>query len=328
MRRPSRATIGAFCPPHGQNAPHGRHAVRSTTSLPSRGSPSPPPPRRADARRAATAAAARSLSPCCASRRDPGDRGEQGVRGRPRRPTRGGARSSTWRWMSGSTQGLRCERRREQRRRVEPSRRESPVISSSRPTSRSCSSAMSGHSARAPARRRAAGSARPRRVGLEERHLERRDHRARRTASRRASRAQLAEVASLSAVPAPYQDGSSSRFCVHAKTHGIARSASTPPAPPARDGGREPMLSSRQLGDRRRLREEAQEVVVLVDQRRGSASRERVGQRAGLIAVRAGAGGSGRRVGGQQHRRGRLLQRAQRQLRVRRSARTPSRPAR
>jgi hypothetical protein len=45
-----------------------------------------------------------------------------------------------------------------------------------------------------------------------------------------------------SAVPAPYHDGSSSRFCVHANTHGIARSDSTP-ATPLREGGREPMLS-------------------------------------------------------------------------------------
>ena len=49
--------------------------------------------------------------------------------------------------------------------------------------------------------------------------------------------------ASANAVPAPYQDGSSTRFCVHANTHGIARSASTPAEIPARDGGREPMFS-------------------------------------------------------------------------------------
>jgi hypothetical protein len=46
-----------------------------------------------------------------------------------------------------------------------------------------------------------------------------------------------------SASPAPYQDGSSSRFCVHANTHGIARSAAMSPTAP-REGGREPRLSS------------------------------------------------------------------------------------
>ena len=69
-----------------------------------------------------------------------------------------------------------------------------------------------------------------------------------------------------SAVPAPYQDGSSRRFCVHANTHGIARSDSTS-LDLRRDGGREPMLSWRQLGDRRDLGEEAQELRVVVDER-------------------------------------------------------------
>jgi hypothetical protein len=50
--------------------------------------------------------------------------------------------------------------------------------------------------------------------------------------------------ASPSAVPAPYQEGSSSRFCVQAKTHGIARSPSMPASPPGRRGGREPIASS------------------------------------------------------------------------------------
>ena len=43
-------------------------------------------------------------------------------------------------------------------------------------------------------------------------------------------------------MPAPYQDGSSRRFCVHANTHGIARSDSTS-LDLRRDGGREPMFS-------------------------------------------------------------------------------------
>ena len=45
-----------------------------------------------------------------------------------------------------------------------------------------------------------------------------------------------------SAAPAPYHDGSSTRFCVQAKTHGMARSASTPPE--LRLDGREPMFSA------------------------------------------------------------------------------------
>jgi len=46
----------------------------------------------------------------------------------------------------------------------------------------------------------------------------------------------------VSAAPAPYHDGSSTRFCVHANTHGMARRASTPPE--LRLDGREPMLSA------------------------------------------------------------------------------------
>src|SRR3712207_7718414 len=52
--------------------------------------------------------------------------------------------------------------------------------------------------------------------------------------------------ASASAVPAPYQEGSSTRFCVHANTHGIARRASTPAATPLRSEEHTSELQSRQ----------------------------------------------------------------------------------
>ena len=47
-------------------------------------------------------------------------------------------------------------------------------------------------------------------------------------------------------MPQPYQAGSRQRFCVHAKTHGIARSASSSlrPAASGRETGREPISSS------------------------------------------------------------------------------------
>ena len=48
------------------------------------------------------------------------------------------------------------------------------------------------------------------------------------------------------AVPHPNHAGSRQRFCVHANTHGIARSASSSPSPPPRAAttGREPISSS------------------------------------------------------------------------------------
>ena len=116
-----------------------------------------------------------------------------------------------------------------------------------------------------------------------------------------------------SAVPAPYQDGSSSRFWVHAKTHGIARSDSTP-ATPLRDGGREPMLSCESSAIGAACAEEAQELGVVVDQPAvalARALREPLHLRAPLVADRRV-----RQRGRQQDGADRLLQRALGQLRV------------
>src|SRR3954466_16359971 len=52
------------------------------------------------------------------------------------------------------------------------------------------------------------------------------------------------QSAAANAVPHPYQAGSRQRFCVHANTHGIARSDARYSAPSGRREGREPMLSS------------------------------------------------------------------------------------
>ena len=50
--------------------------------------------------------------------------------------------------------------------------------------------------------------------------------------------------ADCSAVPQPYQAGSRQRFCVQAKTHGIARSERRSSSPPGRRDGRDPSASS------------------------------------------------------------------------------------
>ncbi len=65
-----------------------------------------------------------------------------------------------------------------------------------------------------------------------------------------------------SAVPTPYQAGSSVRFCVHEKTHGIARSPESSPPPAGPAGGPRADLEQRELVDRREAVEELGERLV------------------------------------------------------------------
>ena len=111
-----------------------------------------------------------------------------------------------------------------------------------------------------------------------------------RTATRgRAAAARLRSVSTRTRVPQPYHAGSRQRFCVHAKTHGIARSEPTivlafwPPRRPRAD------VEQRELLDRRERAEEVDEARV-VDERAVDAACAR--RRAASTSSSAPAGGS------------------------------------
>ena len=84
-----------------------------------------------------------------------------------------------------------------------------------------------------------------------------------RTASRgraeRRSRARRRRRPPGDAVPQPYQAGSRQRFCVHAKTQGIARSELARPAAVGRDRPGGAIFQQRELVDRREAAEERRE---------------------------------------------------------------------
>ena len=73
---------------------------------------------------------------------------------------------------------------------------------------------------------------------------------------------QLRRVASANAVPQPYQAGSRQRFCVQAKTHGIARSDASEPRPGPPRGTRA-QCEQLELVDRRERAEERHERGVV-----------------------------------------------------------------
>ena len=105
--------------------------------------------------------------------------------------------------------------------------------------------------------------------------------------------------------PQPYQAGSRQRFCVQAKTHGMARSAASSPRP-SRPARRRPRadLEQRELVDRREGAEERGQNVVLVDERAVGA-RARAPRAADMSSRAAvvGTAGPGRlREGGEQRR--------------------------
>ena len=95
----------------------------------------------------------------------------------------------------------------------------------------------------------------------------------RRASGRRPSRgrggAARATSAPAKAVPQPYHAGSRQRFCVHAKTQGIARSEPRSSPPSGRRAGREPISSSASSSTGVKLRKNGTKALVLPDERRG-----------------------------------------------------------
>ena len=185
--------------------------------------------------------------------------------------------------------GLRCERRR----------CSAGVSSSSAPPGRGSPAALDDARRTRP---RSSGQKRSASVVVDEREValghDRRsilnsaissvDHATGRTASAPTSRAGARGRPPSSAVPAPYHDGSRIRFCVHANTHGIARSVLEPAAARVRDAGREPIVQLGQLVDRRDLVEEAHELRVVVDE--VAVARRASGRPARSISARHSAG--------------------------------------